>query len=119
MTAEYETLSNRYIEPGTDSRTADAMRRVIGLKTEHQGSQGVQYGVRKLFAYEGMRTAVTVVEGTSETATEGKKLIYQFNDRGNLTSVRDELGYGQFCEYEAGEDLPNSPTGSSKVQRRS
>ena len=117
VTAEYETLSNRYIEPGTDSRTADAMRRVIGLKTEHQGSQGVQYGVRKLFAYEGMRTAVTVVEGTSETATEGKKLIYQFNDRGNLTSVRDELGYGQFCEYEAGEDLPNSPTGSSKVQK--
>src|SRR5699024_7827525 len=53
----------------------------------------------------------------SETATEGKKLIYQFNDRGNLTSVRDELGYGQFCEYEAGEDLPNSPTGSSKVQK--
>lgn len=50
------------------------------------------------------------------TVANGKRLIYQFNDWGNVVSVRDELGYASYANYNA--MLPdNHPELVSKLQR--
>ena len=72
-------------------------------------------GAKQMFNYLNSATEVTNVESVSAGATAGKKIIYQFNDKGNVISTRDELGYAQFVKYESGQE--NAPSAVSTTQR--
>lgn len=50
------------------------------------------------------------------TVVNGKRMIYQFNDFGNVVSVRDELGYASYSKFSEAL-LPNHPEQVSKLQR--
>ena len=50
------------------------------------------------------------------SSDEVKKLMYQFNDNGNVVCVRDELGYASYSKFSEGL-LPNHPEQISKLQR--
>ena len=91
------------------SNFAPQARKVIRM----EAANGSAKGSKQLIEYKGMETGVTAVSGTSDDS--GKKLIYQFNDNGNVVSVRDELGYARFMNYESG--TPNSPKAVSKLRK--
>ena len=57
---------------------------------------------------------MTVVQDM--TVENGKRMIYQFNDFGNVVSVRDELGYASYSKFSEAL-LPNHPEQVSKLQR--
>ena len=108
----YEDTSkywSEFIDGGAD----DQMRRVISLETQAVVGGVTTYGAKQKFEYKNMCTEVTVVENTSSDA--GKKLIYQFNDSGNVTCVKDELGYAQFTKFSS--SITNAPSESSKMQK--
>ncbi|MEG2623081.1 MAG: DNRLRE domain-containing protein, partial [Clostridia bacterium] len=86
--------------------------RALSLETTKNAVKGAM----AQFAYMNSQTVVTIVEGDASAATD-KRVFYQFNDQGNVLSVRDELGYAQFARYEAGEGNENKPTEVSKLQR--
>jgi len=50
------------------------------------------------------------------SVANGKKLIYHFNDYGNVVAVQDELGYAKYASY-TDETLPNHATEVSRMQR--
>ena len=60
------------------------------------------------------RDMMTVVQDM--TVVNGKRMIYQFNDFGNVVSVRDELGYASYSKFSEAL-LPNHPEQVSKLQR--
>ena len=84
------------------------------VKTDENGTV-LARGVKQMFDYRNSVTEVTNVESVSSGETAGKKIIYQFNDKGNVISMRDELGYAQFVKYES--DQENAPTAVSTTQR--
>ena len=96
------------------SATDDA-RRVKSLETVATSGTGAvtMYGAKQIFEYGAMTTEVTAVEDSSSDA--GKKLYYQFNDAGNVTCVRDDLGFAQFTKYESG--IENKPSQVSKLRK--
>ena len=53
---------------------------------------------------------------TDATVIDGKRLIYQFNDYGNVVSVRDDLGFASYSKF-SDQLLPNHPEQVSKLQR--
>lgn len=63
------------------------------------------------YDYKDMMTIVH-----DETVENGKDLIYQFNDFGNVVCVRDDLGYASYSKFSE-ELLPNHPEQVSKLQR--
>ena len=74
------------------------------------------YGGRKYEYGDCMTTVTDLVPNTSQSSlTEGKKLIYHFNDYGNVTSVNDQLGYAAFASYSSGH--VNHPDMVSRIQR--
>ncbi|MBR4537363.1 MAG: carbohydrate binding domain-containing protein, partial [Clostridia bacterium] len=72
-------------------------------------------GGRK-YEYGDCRTTVTEMIPNGSALTEGKTLVYHFNDAGNVVSVNDGLGYGCFAGYSASMPL-NHPEYTSKMQR--
>ena len=96
------------------SATDDA-RRVKSLETVATNSAGAvtMYGAKQIFEYGAMTTEVTAVEDSSSDA--GKKLYYQFNDAGNVTCVRDDLGFAQFTKFDSG--IENKPSQVSKLRK--
>lgn len=64
------------------------------------------------YSYSDMMTTVT--DYTSDGSL--KHLYYQFNDFGNVVSVRDDLGYASYSKFSE-ELLPNHPEQISKLQR--
>ena len=96
------------------SATDDA-RRVKSLETVATSSAGAvtMYGAKQIFEYGAMTTEVTAVENSSSDA--GKKLYYQFNDAGNVTCVRDDLGFAQFTKFDSG--IENKPSQVSKLRK--
>ena len=68
-----------------------------------------------MFEYRNMCTEVTAVDAADPEASTGKKITYQFNDVGNVTCIKDELGHAQFTKFSA--SLKNAPSESSKMQK--
>ncbi len=79
-------------------------------------AKGTAKGAMQLFKYMNCQTSVQVVDGDAPAETD-KKIVYQFNDKGNVTSIRDELGFAQFVKYDGSEGNENKPTESSKMQK--
>ena len=70
------------------------------------------------YTYGDCMTVVTdLVANAGHTGlTEGKSIVWHFNDYGNVVSVNDGLGYGCFAQYS--DDLPvNHPEVASRMQR--
>jgi RHS repeat-associated protein len=120
---ENEDVDNSDDEDGTDSLedpveivTASInyeLSRASSLETSKGTETNVTYGAKLLFNYMNSATSVTVVDDTD--SNDGKALVYQFNDKGNVISVKDELGYAQFTKYESGHE--NTPSAVSKLQK--
>lgn len=91
------------------------MRRVLSMECLVTNASGttVKQGAKQLFEYKHMCTEVTAVETASSDA--GKKLYYQFNDSGNVVSVRDDLGYARFTKFESG--IENRPSEQSPIRK--
>ena len=113
-------------DPDDDEPTADVavtmtmsenMLRAVSMESVKmdQGGTVLARGAKQMFNYLNSVTEVTNVESVDAGATAGKKIIYQFNDKGNVISTRDELGYAQFVKYESGQE--NAPTAVSTTQR--
>ncbi|MDL2205638.1 hypothetical protein LJC33_01860 [Eubacteriales bacterium OttesenSCG-928-N13] len=85
------------------------------IKRDPSSGMALARGAKQMFTYKSCLTEVTHVEDASEGATSGKKIIYQFNDRGNAISVRDELGYAQFVKFDEAQE--NTPIAASFAQR--
>ncbi len=106
-------------EGGTDSSGDPAeiitasinyeLSRASSLETSKDAARGAKL----LFEYRNSMTGVTVADTTA--SDDGKVIYYQFNDKGNVISVRDELGYAQFAKYESGHE--NTPSAVSKLQK--
>lgn len=105
--------SKQYVDPKTDY----ALSRASSIETSKgaPGAGGTTYGAKLVFDYQNAQTQVTVVEAASNTAKSGKKISYQFDDKGQVTGVRDELGFAQFASYSGKFD--GVITGMSKLQR--
>ena len=114
-----EDVNNADDEDGTDSSddpeetiTASInyeLSRASSLETSRDAARGAKL----LFEYKNSMTGVTVADITA--SDDGKVIYYQFNDKGNVISVRDELGYAQFAKYESGHE--NTPSAVSKLQK--
>ena len=85
--------------------------RVIDILEYVSLEDGSKYGKDHAYEYGNMMT--TVKDYSSD---EVKKLMYQFNDNGNVVCVRDELGYASYSKFSEGL-LPNHPEQISKLQR--
>ena len=98
-------------------RMSENMLRVVSMETIRTDATGaiLARGAKQMLNYLNCVTEVTNVESVAADATAGKKIIYQFNDKGNVISTRDELGYAQFVKYESGQE--NAPTAASEAQR--
>jgi RHS repeat-associated protein len=110
----YEDTSkywDEFISGGAD----DQMRRVTSLETQGVVNGATTYGARQVFEYRNMCTEVTAVDAADPEASTGKKITYQFNDVGNVTCIKDELGHAQFTKFSA--SLKNAPSESSKMQK--
>ncbi len=97
----YLAISYPYTEP----------RRVASMGILYPDDEALYSGTYRLYEYNDCQT--TVIDGTVEN---GKRLLYQFNDFGNLTCVRDELGYASYSKF-SDELMPNHPEQISKLQR--
>ena len=95
--------------------SVDQMRRVLTMEKVATDSAGAETmaGEKLSFNYKNMCTEVTIVKNTSSNT--GKKICYQFNDAGNVVSVRDELGYGKFTKFSS--TVENQPTYDSRLRR--
>ena len=98
------------------------LRRAICVEAIREDAElGTARGSKRLFQYKPSVTEVTAVENVAQDATDGKVICYQFNGRGKLVSMRDELGFGQFIKYDnedkAGDENQDKPTAVSDVQR--
>ena len=107
LNIDYEPLSN-YITDLTDPA-----RRVSSMETVATSASGTvtKSGAKVLLTYDDMFTKVTAVDSTNGD----KSLYYQFNDMGNVTSVRDDLGFGRFTKFDSA--IYNKPVAESTLKR--
>ena len=110
--AVYETTSD--YNPAVFSGTVG--QQVLRVKSMEQ-KNGSTLGAKLLFDYRHMSTHVTMQAGSSASVTNDHELIYQFNDRGNIMSVRDKAGYAYYKTYDS--TYPNYPDVASRLQRTS
>ena len=98
----------RYLEftyPYAMPHRVERMRIVYPTGEDHYVGNNHAYSYRDM---------MTVVQDM--TVVNGKRMIYQFNDFGNVVSVRDELGYASYSKFSEAL-LPNHPEQVSKLQR--
>ena len=95
------------------SYTAQSPYRVTQVTCKDKN--GAVCGSRR-YDYGDCRTTVTELYPDSDGLTEGKALVYHFNDAGNVISVNDGLGYGCFAGYSSSMPL-NHPEYVSRMQR--
>lgn len=88
-----------------------APKRTLEMGILYPDGEALYAGTYHKYEYNDCQT--TVIDATVEN---GKRLLYQFNDYGNLVSVRDELGYASYTKFSE-ELLPNHPKQMSKLQR--
>lgn len=107
LNIDYEPLSN-YITDLTDPA-----RRVSSMETVATSANGTvtKSGAKVLLTYDDMFTKVTAVDSTNGD----KSLYYQFNDMGNVTCVRDDLGFGRFTKFDSA--IYNKPIAESTLKR--
>ena len=85
--------------------------RVERMRIVYPTGEDLYVGNNHAYAYRDMMTVVQDM-----TVVNGKRMIYQFNDFGNVVSVRDELGYASYSKFSEAL-LPNHPEQVSKLQR--
>lgn len=85
--------------------------RVERMRIVYPTGEDLYVGNNHAYSYRDMMTVVQDM-----TVVNGKRMIYQFNDFGNVVSVRDELGYASYSKFSE-ELLPNHPEQVSKLQR--
>ncbi|HIU14971.1 MAG TPA: DNRLRE domain-containing protein, partial [Candidatus Ventricola intestinavium] len=102
---------------GSDGRCLEfsypyaAPYRVSRMRMVHPAGEDIETGNSHAYTYGDMLTLVKDL-----TVANGKRMLYQFNDFGNVVCVRDELGYASYSRFS--EDLlPNHPQQVSKLQR--
>ena len=91
--------------------TATAPYRVIDVSEAGGNPNNQVQGNHRAYTFGDCVTTVRDM-----TVANGKRLIYQFNDWGNVVSVRDELGYASYAKFNS-DYLPNHPETISKLQR--
>ena len=111
--ANYDGLT---VTAAYEADTDDEKKRAVSLE---QTSGGVA-STKMLFEYSHQSTKVTFVEqagdnNSNTTSSSDHELFYQFNERGNITSVRDSAGYATYKTYDA--EHPNYPDVASRLQR--
>ena len=85
--------------------------RVERMRIVYPAGEDLYIGNSHAYSYRDMMTVVQDM-----TVENGKRMIYQFNDFGNVVSVRDELGYASYSKFSEAL-LPNHPEQVSKLQR--
>ena len=85
--------------------------RVERIRIVYPTGEDLYVGNSHAYSYRDMMTVVQDM-----TVVNGKRMIYQFNDFGNVVSVRDELGYASYSKFSEAL-LPNHPEQVSKLQR--
>ena len=85
--------------------------RVERMRIVYPTGEDLYVGNSHAYSYRDMMTVVQDM-----TVVNGKRMIYQFNDFGNVVSVRDELGYASYSKFSEAL-LPNHPEQVSKLQR--
>ena len=87
------------------------------VKQVEISNNGIKYSGRKYVYGDCMTKVIDLIPNDDGTLlSEGKSLIYHFNDYGNVVSVNDNLGYACFAKYS--DELPvNHPQTISKMQR--
>ena len=85
--------------------------RVERMRIVYPTGEYLYVGNNHAYSYRDMMTVVQDM-----TVVNGKRMIYQFNDFGNVVSVRDELGYASYSKFSEAL-LPNHPEQVSKLQR--
>lgn len=85
--------------------------RVERMRIVYPAGEDLYIGNSHAYSYRDMMTVVQDM-----TVVNGKRMIYQFNDFGNVVSVRDELGYASYSKFSEAL-LPNHPEQVSKLQR--
>lgn len=85
--------------------------RIQSMHTVYPDGELLYDGLAHSYDYRDMMTIVH-----DDTVENGKNLIYQFNDFGNVVCVRDELGYASYSKF-SDALLPNHPEQVSKLQR--
>ena len=85
--------------------------RVERMRIVYPTGEDLYVGNNHAYSYRDMMTVVQDM-----TVVNGKRMIYQFNDFGNVVSVRDELGYASYSKFSEAL-LPNHPEQVSKLQR--
>ncbi|HML46402.1 MAG TPA: hypothetical protein PKE04_06600, partial [Clostridia bacterium] len=88
-----------------------APRRAVFLAQSGLSGQQQVPGNRRSYAYE---PGMTI--STDETVANGKSIYHAFNQFGNRTGLRDELGFAQTTHY-APDGLPNHPALVSKPMK--
>lgn len=117
---EYNTFSPKYLLSGMydlDGRglfftyTDTRPYRIADVREMAPNGEDIVYGNHRKYTYSDRMTTVQDM-----TVENGKRLIYQFNDWGNVVSVRDELGYASYNKF-SDALLPGHPEQVSKLQR--
>lgn len=117
---EYNTFSPKYLLSGMydlDGRglfftyTDTRPYRIADVREMAPNGEDIVYGNHRKYTYGDRMTTVQDM-----TVENGKRLIYQFNDWGNVVSVRDELGYASYNKF-SDALLPGHPEQVSKLQR--
>ena len=85
--------------------------RVERMRIVYPTGEDLYVGNSHAYSYRDMMTVVQDM-----TVVNGKRMIYQFNDFGNVVSVHDELGYASYSKFSEAL-LPNHPEQVSKLQR--
>lgn len=68
--------------------------RVERMRIVYSTGEDLYVGNNHAYSYRDMMTVVQDM-----TVVNGKRMIYQFNDFGNVVSVRDELGYASYSKF--------------------
>lgn len=107
------SMNDKYWHEYIINRTSYDPKRVTSVREDYydEDSGELTYGMFHTYSYRDMMTVVQDMTGVN-----GKRMIYQFNDFGNVVSVRDELGYASYSKFSEAL-LPNHPEQVSKLQR--
>ena len=107
------SMNDKYWHEYIINRTSYDPKRVTSVREDYydEDSGELTYGMFHTYSYRDMMTVVQDM-----TVVNGKRMIYQFNDFGNVVSVRDELGYASYSKFSEAL-LPNHPEQVSKLQR--
>jgi len=106
MTAIHNLANGQY---------AEAIYDAAGRVTRMQ-KYALTDGVRTDGNARGYEYFDCVTQVSDLTVDGGKRLTYQFNDRGNVVAVQDEMGFAAFAKYST-NGKPNTPEEVSKLQR--